>query len=383
MIKWNKLLLNDGDLEAFDERIEPSHHQHHYLDSCRIKIREHLREGIRRASVTVLGLDHQVAPRFRLQGSCAYRTCIQRAHVNQEMDLDYGVYLPVRAFEDHAPRVAANAYFDLVESLLRRLCQSEGWTLDNSRDTCVRVKVSAWAHIDVPLYAAPEHIFSTIVEQRSAVLAAESADYAEFDVDADLTEAFWIKLDEIHLAQRNGKWKPSDPAAVTRWWRAMVEEHGPQLRRTCRYIKAWRDFWWVNGGPSSVALMIAIARDFSGRPRRDDLALEDAAVQMAAALSGELREPGIDGGNEDFLKSLSAEDKRIAVERADQLARRLKLVRSYGPNIRSDAVAEIRQQLGDRIPDRPDWLETDGAAEVRATAASIVSAPVINATESG
>lgn len=377
MIKWNKLLLNDRDPEAFDERIEPTDRQRDYLDVCRIKIREHLREGIRMASVSSLGLSHQVSPRFRLQGSCAYRTCIQRAHAHQEMDLDYGVYLPVSAFEDHRPRVAAKAYFDLVESLLRRLCQSEGWTLDDSKDACARVKVSAWAHIDVPLYAAPEYIFTTIVE-RSA-----NAEYGTFDAVADLTESFWVQMDEIHLAQRDGTWKPSDPAAVTRWWRAMVEEHGEQLRRICRYFKAWRDLWWPTGGPSSVALMIAIARDFSTRPRRDDLALEDAAVQAAIALRGELREPGIDGGKEDFLKSLSAEEKRIAVERAEELAKRLKLARSYGPNIRSDAVVEIRKQLGDRIPDRPDWLETDGSADVRAVAATIVTAPVVKATESG
>jgi hypothetical protein len=379
MLKWNKLLLNDGDLEAFDERIEPSARQRDYLDACRIKIREHLRDGIRKASVSVLGLDHAVAPRFRLQGSCAYRTCIQRAHANQEMDLDYGVYLPVSAFEDHRPRVAAKAYFELVESLLRRLCQTEGWTLDSSKDTCVRLKVSPWAHIDVPLYAAPEHIFTTIVE-RAAVAKAE---YADFDASSDLTESYWVEMDEIHLAQRNGTWKPSDPAAVTRWWRALVEEHGEQLRRICRYVKAWRDFWWPNGGPSSVALMIAIARDFSGRPRRDDLALEDAAAQMALALRGELRERGIDFGKEDFLAGLSAEEKRVAAERADQLAKRLKLVRSYGPNLRADAVADVSQQLGDRIPNRPDWLESDGSADVRAAAATIVAAPVVKATESG
>lgn len=379
MLKWNKLLLNDGDLEAFDEQIEPSARQHAFLDACRIKIREHLREGIRKASVSVLGLDHAVVPRFRLQGSCAYRTCIQRAHAHQEMDLDYGVYLPVSAFEDSRPRVAAKAYFELVESLLRRLCQTEGWTLDGSTDNCVRLKVSTWAHIDVPLYAAPEHIFTTIVE-RAAVAKAE---YADFDAGSDLAESFWVEMDEIHLAKRNGTWKPSDPAAVTRWWRALVEEHGPQLPRICRYVKAWRDFWWPNGGPSSVALMIAIARDFSARPRRDDLALEDAAARMALALCGELRERGIDFGKEDFLAGLSAEEKRAAAERADQLARRLKLVRSYGPNLRADAVADVRQQLGNRIPNKPDWLESDGSADVRAAAATIVSAPVVKATESG
>lgn len=379
MLKWNKLLLNDGDLEAFDERIEPTARQRDYLHDCRIKIREHLREGIREASVSVLGLDHVVAPRFRLQGSWSYRTCIQRAHAHQEMDLDYGVYLPVSAFEDRRPRVVAKAYFELVESLLRRLCQAEGWTLDSSKATCVRVKVSTWAHIDVPLYAAPEHIFGTIQERSVAI----KAEYADFKVGADLSEAFWVQMDEIHLAQRDGTWKPSDPAAVTRWWRALVEEHGEQLRRICRYMKAWRDFCWQAGGPSSVALMIALARQFRGRPRRDDLALEDAAAQVALALSGELREPGIDGGREDFLKSMSADDRHTAVEHAKQLAKHLKLARSFGPNMRRDAVDKFRQQLGDRVPNRPDWLETDGAADVRAVAATIVTAPVVKATESG
>ena len=46
-------------------------------------------------------------------------------------------------------------------------------------------------------------------------------------------------------------------------------------------------------------------------------------------------------------------------------------------------VADVRQQLGNRIPNKPDWLESDGSADVRAAAATIVSAPVVKATESG
>lgn len=378
MLKWNKLLLNDGDAQAFDERIEPTTAQRDYLDACRVKIREQLRDGIRRASVSVLGMEQQVSPRFRVQGSWSYRTCVQRAHTAQEMDLDYGVYLPVRVFEDRSPRVAAKAYFDLVEGLLGSLCRSEGWSLDSSKDTCIRVKVSNWAHIDVPLYAAPEHIFHTI-QERSAL----NADHAAFREAFELSETFWEEMDGIHLAQRDGTWKPSDPAAVTRWWRDLVEEHKEQLRRICRYIKAWRDFWWPTGGPSSVALMVALAHDFSGRPRRDDLALEAAAERLAVALLGPLYEPGIDGGKEDFLESLTAVQRREASDRARALASRLKLARSLGTHLRNDAIAEVRGQLGDRIPDRPDWVEVDGGADVRATAAAIVPPPVVTSTESG
>ncbi len=107
------------------------------------------------------------------------------------------------------------------------------------------------------------------------------------------------------------------------------------------------------------------------------------SVQVSHKLKALLRERGIDFGKEDFLAGLSDEERRVAAERADQLARRLKLVRSYGPNLRTDVVADVRQQLGDRIPDRPDWLESDGSASVRAAAATIVAAPVVKATESG
>lgn len=379
MLKWNKLLLNDGDAQALDARIEPTPAQRIFLDACRVKIREHIREGVRRASVTVLGLDEQVSPRFRLQGSWSYQTCVQRSHAAQEIDLDYGVYLPVRAFEDRSPRVAAKAYFDLVEGLLSGLCKAEDWSLDRSKDTCIRVKVAPWAHIDVPLYAAPEHIFRTIQERTAALASDQTAFREEFE----LSEAFWEEMDDIHLALRCGTWKPSDPAAVTRWWRDLVEEHKEQLRRVCRYIKAWRDFWWPSGGPSSVALMVAIARDFSARSRRDDLALETAAEHLAISLLGELYEPGIDGGKEDFLRNLSAAQRREASDRARTLASRLKSARSFPLHLRSDAVAEVRGQLGDRIPNLPDWVEVDGGADVRATSATIVPPPVVTSTESG
>lgn len=378
MLKWNKLLLNDGDAVTFDERIEPTTLQRDFLDACRIKIREHVREGVRRASVETLGLDREVSPRFRLQGSWSYRTCVQRAHSTQEMDLDYGIYLPVRVFEDRSPRLAARAYFDLVERLLDSLCKAEGWKLDTSKDTCIRVKVAPWAHIDVPLYAAPEHIFHTIQER-----TALSSDHAAFREAFELSEAFWAEMEGIHLARRDGTWKPSDPAAVTRWWRDLVDEHGEQLRRICRYIKAWRDHWWPEGGPSSVALMVAIARDFGLRPRRDDLALEAAAQHLSTALLGTLHEPGIDGGEEDFLKGLDAGQKREAADRAGQLAARLNLARHLGPHLRGEVIAEVRGQLGSRIPDRPDWVEVDGGADVRAVTAAIVPPPAVAATESG
>jgi hypothetical protein len=53
--------------------------------------------------------------------------------------------------------------------------------------------------------------------------------------------------------------------------------------------------------------MIAVAQSFQGVLRRDDLALERAAEQLAIALRDAIREFGIDGGKEDFNRLSSGE----------------------------------------------------------------------------
>ncbi len=57
-----------------------------------------------------------------------------------------------------------------------------------------------------------------------------------------MPEDFWAEMEDIHLAMRNGEWKKSDPEQVSKWFNDRVTEHGDQLRRVCRYLKAWRDY---------------------------------------------------------------------------------------------------------------------------------------------
>jgi hypothetical protein len=293
------------------------------------------------------------------------------------MDWDYGVYLPVKVLKDRTPKVAARAYFLLVERLLDALCKKEGWTLDPSPpETCIRVKVATWAHLDVPLYAAPDEVFETIQER---VVLAASAEFAEA---VELAQPDWDEMTDIHLAQRDGTWIRSDPARVSRWWRGVIEEYGPQLPRVVRYLKAWRDLWWNTGGPSSVALMVAATQGFQERPRRDDLALEGVAWHLATALTRKLCEPGIDE-DEDFLAGFSDDDRDLAAERAKQLWRDLHAARAYAERLKADALAKVTGALGERIPALPDWIEVDVAAEVRATPAATVVPPVVKSTEAG
>lgn len=390
MLKFHKIFLNDGNPNSFDQVIPPNDAQHKTLVKAKNTIRDHLRERIREASISKLGMDKMVSPRFRTQGSWAYRTCVQPAHQPpQEMDWDFGVYLPVSVWIDNGPPAKmAKLYFDLVEAALDELCTQHGWALIKTKNTCARVKIAPWAHIDVPLYAASETHFQEVMEKaasanfstslRESIALDESIDFGE------MPEAFWEQMDGIYLAQRNGEWRKSDPEAVAIWFGDRVSEHGDQLRRVCRYLKAWRDYQWPNGGgPSSVALMIAVAQDFQPKFRRDDLALLHSAHSMERAFKSDIIEPVIDGGVEDF-NNMMAEERATANSRAAMLVRKLTLARQLSSNLRTDALAEITGQFGPRIASDIAFIEPEDIAEiVRATPAIAVAPPIVNATEAG
>ena len=124
------------------------------------------------------------------------------------MDWDFGVYLPVSVWEDNGPpRAMAKLYFQLVESLLRDLCKEKGWQLYSGKDTCIRVQMAAWAHIDIPLYAAPEDQFVQIVEKGAlSGIVVDSAREAlvENFADADRPQQQWEHMVDIMMATRAG-----------------------------------------------------------------------------------------------------------------------------------------------------------------------------------
>ncbi|MFD0724384.1 CBASS cGAMP synthase [Lysobacter brunescens] len=391
MLTLHKLFLNAGSPDSFDEVIVPTEGQRRTLVQAKNTIRDRLRISIRAATTKILGMDRMVDPRFRTQGSWAYRTCVQGAHLPpQEMDWDFGVYLPVTVWADQAPPPAmAKLYFDLVEQALDQLCGEQGWKLDRSNLRCVRVKITDWAHIDIPLYAAPEDKFREVAEKAVTMASANAHYYREsmtLDESADfgeMPEQFWELMEDIHLATRDGKWVPSDPEMVAKWFDDRIEEHGEQLRRVCRYLKAWRDHHWRDGGgPSSVLLMIIVARNFQSEFRRDDLALERAANHLARELNQDVRERGIDNGEEDFNR-MSAADRKHASGLAETLARQIYASRHYGPGLMQAALDNMRIQFGPRISNNRDLVQPDSGAEVRSTPAAAVAPPLVQATKAG
>lgn len=389
MIKLNKLFYLSTDENVFIDHIRPTSHQKETLLKAKNDIRDYIKPLLREATVSILGMGKAVTPRFRTQGSWAYKTCVQPAwNPPQEMDWDFGIYLPVTVWEDNGPPAKmARLYFNLVEGFLGLLCKEKGWRLsDEKNDSCIRVHINNWAHIDIPLYAAPEAEFEKVFE-KVALTEARAMDskyesIVEF-AEEDFTWQQWKDMENIMLATRSGLWKESDPDAVSKWFIDRIAEHGEQLRRVCLYLKAWRDFNWKAGGPSSVSIMIAVAQKFEPQYGRDDIALENAARILAIAIKSDIREVAIDNGGDDFNR-LSEVDRQTASKRAHEFATTINACRHKMFSQVYEVINSLRYELGQRIPDRAGLIEVDsGADSVRQIIPDRVSRPVVNATSAG
>lgn len=399
MLKLNKLLyLSTPDHSVFYDHITPTIPQSTYLKLCRNDIKNHLKAKIKKATIEVLGLDEPVEPKFRDQGSWSYRTCLQPCHnPPQEMDWDFGVYLPITVWEENGePRLVAIKYFELVQELLKDLCKEKGWELvvGKARNSkCIRIKLNYWSHIDIPLYVAPKEQFEELTE--AAITFAEAVRKGAHTVDAiafDETEMngpTWDDMDGIFMATRTGEWKKSDPYVVTRWFKDRLAEQESleeQLRRVCCYLKAWRDFHWIDsGGPSSILLMICAVECFKGFDRRDDIALEETAMGISNLLLNDVYCEAIDNGEENF-NYLDQLQREAAASKANYLARRIQEARKlHGLGSANEALAIMSSVLGNRLPKDTSLIEVDTNQidHIRTVVAEKVLPPIVPATKSG
>lgn len=384
MLNLQRLFYSSTYPDAYHDLILPTDTQREHLTEAKNKIRDHLREGIERASTVLLEQPRKISPRFRTQGSWSYNTCNQPAHMPpQEMDWDLGLYLPISVWEGSQPKIAAAVYYKLLEDLLKSLCKTEGWTLC-PKDTCIRLLVGQSCHIDVPPYAAPEAQFASIQERVLAkALATNDSRFQEAIAFGEMPDVDWDSLREIVLATRNGEWWPSNSGAVSDWFRHQVAEHGDQLRRICRYLKGWRDFQWVEGGPSSLSLMICTCQSFQRMHGRDDLALLEVTAALSDKLAAEIHEEIIDGGREDFNR-LTPQERTTAAAKARAL--HATLMRGLEANRweKVDVLNALRVQFGPRVPFEPDWIIEDTPQNVvRAAPAVIVPQPEVRRSKSG
>ncbi len=129
--------------------------------------------------------------------------------------------------------------------------------------------------------------------------------------------------------------------------------------------------------------MIAAVQNFTENSGRDDLALESVATHLADVFLLDLREPGIDNGAEDFNR-LTEIEREDASQRFQKLADSLKYSRMLGTHLKDQAIRQLAQQLGHRVPDDVNLVEPDtGAAGIRTISPTRVPPPVIPSTSAG
>ena len=332
----------------------------------------------------------KLSPKFRMQGSGVYQTLNFPAHLPpQEVDFDDGVFLPtsfVNGGGSNRPVVASKGYFAMVEEILGPLCAEYGWELDTSKPSCVRVRIDAEAHVDLALYAIPDDEFTKLAEARALAITArgQGASGLDFELADEVYEGLLEK--RIMLAHRDSGWIESDPREIENWFLGAIADHGEVVRRICRYLKGWRDFQWMRGGPSSIALMacvIAVYDELNGTlpENRDDLALQAVAGRLEALFSLAILNPVLPDQKLD--EDWSAEERLEFKARARGLKTKIDTVlnRTFHKAV---AIAELREGFGVRIPN--DELLIDVESEerrVRAYTPAVVTAPAVPRTTSG
>jgi len=365
MLNLSALFFSSNDEKvALLNNLELSALQKATLESARKEIRACLKLGIPEY-LTRKGFPEKAPePRFYTQGSWAYKTLNAPGQSPQQADLDDGAYLPMSFVSQTAkPSQATGIFFEAAEESLRPLVKARGWDLIVDKPTCVRIQISYDAHIDVPLYAIPDTEFETLTKA-----ALES--YGFDSVSAAVTRADkWTALDrdKVLLAHRTESWRSSDPRPLRDWFNEEVKAKGPQLRRVVRYLKAFRDWRWAEGGPSSILLMAAATPLFGFRDGRDDLALLDVVAKIPKALREGVVNPT---NNEESLTN------RLGAENVEEAATAFENLESYLRAAIDASSAEVAckwmiEKFGTRFPDQPTWVK------VASVAATIAAAPAI------
>lgn len=326
------------------------------IDGARKEIRDFLKADLPGA-LRAKGLEGEICPpRFYIQGSRSYKTLNSPCTTPpQHSDIDDGVYLPLSVMrEETSPKLAIALFFDAVVDVLGPICAERGWKTE-SKDTCIRVTISPYAHIDLPLYVIPDTLFLLIKSNM------ESRGQVVFDGAINSERDTWKTLpsDKILLADRKQGWRKSDPMAMKNWFKRECQDKGPdQLIRVVRYLKAFRDKQWEDKGPSSILLMAMACPLFEPVDKRDDRALLNVVKGIPAALQNGVISPI------DPEASLTAHMPKEAI--ADAVAQ-FQIFADHLEGAINSPDAEtayiwLHRMLGDRFPNEPRRMKsnTDG-----------------------
>lgn len=372
-------LFMSSTAKAFIQRLDIDSKTQTTLDGALEDIRNCLRPALKKIALEAGVVAAYSNPQFRFQGSSVYKTQNAPAFVpEQQVDVDMGVYLSA-AFLDTAGSQApgarrlpaaslAKTYFSTVDQLLQKLCKEKGWKYAEAKklkDTCCRIDLSptgVHAHIDVPLYAAPNEQFTralnkslSFAQDRGGIIEA-----ARYDMSPDIDDAGWDELGTVVMAKRTGEWEESDILVVIQHFRSASDRIGHPfiLRRMWRYVKSWRDQTWRNGGgPSSILLMECVVRviedDLDATKKlfesgRDDKLLRHIFDSLHHQL---LDDVSVQWGSEpESLNIADRETRQSWASCAQGCAGAFELANSDNTLTVAQAISVIREKFGTRIP---------------------------------
>jgi len=368
MLDLHPLFFRSDFTPCFDTNISLDSRDRETLLSARTSIRAALRTGVPAYFKKFYPeLGDIPKPKFHTQGSWAYQTINGPAHIPpQQADLDDGCYIPLSFAQNAKPSIASKLFYSAVEAVLDPLCRANGWILDNRKSTCTRVIITKTKHIDIPLYAIPDDEYKTLQEKMKlleVVLARDAVNRGDK----------WTLLpsDSVLLAHREEDWIISDPRPIRDWVELLIEQNGRQLRRIMRYIKAWRDWQWMDGpSPSSLLLMVAVSEAYekyvtaisNGGRIGDDVALLKVTEHLSTILSGDVYNPC--NGNNKLSGKLDDDGIRDNV-----IARTQQLYKCLHQSIMicdqpEQSCSLVQQVLGDRFPYAPERISLAKAATV-------------------
>ncbi|EKE75942.1 CBASS cGAMP synthase [Gallaecimonas xiamenensis] len=337
---------------------------------ARTDVRNCLRTGIPRVLQKNGYMEEVPEPRFFTQGSWAYKTLNSPAKHPQQADIDDGCYMPLSfVAQTQRPSLAAEVFFAAAEEALKPLVEEKKWELVTSKATCIRIVIADYAHIDIPLYAIPDQEFAAL-----KTVAVESYGYHNlFEAVSKASRDVWTALpaDKVLLAHRECDWMASDPRPVKEWFLGQVDAKGEQFRRVVRYLKAFRDWRWSEGGPASILLMAAAAPLFEKRDSRDDLALQGVVDALPARLRAGVNNPV--EPSESLTNRLGKEGVEEAARAFEAFSEVLRGAIDAGNP--AQACTWMQGQFGPRFPDEPGRVRVvPGAASVAATIAATPAA---------
>lgn len=434
---FHRVLRNEP--EGFFTQLLPTRTQLDTFKECKDLIQEALEVTLKEV--------YDIKPKFRLQGSWAYGTCNVPNRIGQEMDFDYGCYLPEHCFPDDQ-KSEAEKLINYVKQCLSQLCFDQNWELDDKNPNCLRIRgFMVDAHFDIPLYAVPNDMFSDlkdvpissrknsdVVESNESfdslpnrkyegslnfsedtkpqdlstffgessfnrspdtINLSESFESNQFD-STQKNESTQPSIKDISLIKNDGEWKVSNCERVREWFLGVCKEQageGQQLRSIVRYIKAWRDYNFdpnERKQPISLALMILTVDSYEHCQQRDDKALAKVVSELPNRFLEDITCPNIKDHEEEVFNDYKS-DKNKYRQQDSKLAQDFSDTLNYcltEATAAEKCLYALEICLGDKIPSNEDLVSihneiSQGAADAKNKPVQVAMAAAIIPSQTG